>query len=311
MIAEVSEPQNYRLRPAKRIEQKMVADALHRLRSFDQLGKYRYVGLGSITFSEFSIFHRSLGINDMVSIERDGRKLKRVRFNRPFDCIEIEIGNAGDVVQRLDWQGRNIVWLDYTDSLSPSILDDLAYLAAELQSGSVLIATVNANHGHQEGRLGALRKRLPELVPSDYGKDEDLGGWRTAEAYQRIALATIRGVLADRNGVLDPDDQLQFEQLFNFVYQDRARMVTFGGILVSGADGQRFESAEFADLEFIRPDRLQYLIDVPVLTWCELRYLDRQLPGSTAPRAPGVPADDVERYRNLHRYFPGYVDADF
>ena len=52
---------DYRLRPAKHAERAMLVEAAARLR-FSDLQNYRYVGFGSIYFSDFEIFHKVLGI---------------------------------------------------------------------------------------------------------------------------------------------------------------------------------------------------------------------------------------------------------
>ncbi len=60
---------NYRVRPAKSIQRKMLCDALLRLSFFEPVENYRYVGFGSTTFTDFILFHKILGIKDMISIE--------------------------------------------------------------------------------------------------------------------------------------------------------------------------------------------------------------------------------------------------
>ncbi len=62
---------NYSLRPAKSVERKMLCEAIKRLAVFDKIESYKYVGFGSAYFSDFSLIHRSLGIEDMLSIEKD------------------------------------------------------------------------------------------------------------------------------------------------------------------------------------------------------------------------------------------------
>ena len=83
---------DFRLRPAKQIERKMICDALHRLTEFAWLDSYRYVGFGGIYFSEFVLFHKQLGIEDMISIERETDKRPRFGFNAPYKCITMKYG---------------------------------------------------------------------------------------------------------------------------------------------------------------------------------------------------------------------------
>ena len=48
----------------------MLRDAFRRLHPFDRIENYRYIGFGSIYFSDFHLFHRSFGMEDMLSIEK-------------------------------------------------------------------------------------------------------------------------------------------------------------------------------------------------------------------------------------------------
>lgn len=62
---------DYSLRPAKHAERRMMCDVFRRLRPFGRVEDYMYVGFGSVWFSDFSLFHRALGIRDMLSIEKE------------------------------------------------------------------------------------------------------------------------------------------------------------------------------------------------------------------------------------------------
>jgi hypothetical protein len=46
-----------------------MAEAFLRLRSFASVDTYRYIGLGSVYFADFSIFHSVCGFSDMISVE--------------------------------------------------------------------------------------------------------------------------------------------------------------------------------------------------------------------------------------------------
>ncbi|HYX17747.1 MAG TPA: O-methyltransferase, partial [Nostoc sp.] len=53
-------------------------DSLRCLSPFGEVAAYRYVGFGSTYFSDFILFHKSLHIEDMISIEKD--KYAKTRF---------------------------------------------------------------------------------------------------------------------------------------------------------------------------------------------------------------------------------------
>ena len=79
---------HYGLRPAKNVQRKMLVETFRRLSEFGAVDSYRYVGFGSTYFSDFSLFHKTLGIRSMISIERDLSNRKRFEFNRPFNCAK-------------------------------------------------------------------------------------------------------------------------------------------------------------------------------------------------------------------------------
>lgn len=68
-IKVASRPVNYRLRPAKNIERKMMGEVFGRLSAVEPLKAYQYVGFGAEFFSDFALYHQTLGIADMSSIE--------------------------------------------------------------------------------------------------------------------------------------------------------------------------------------------------------------------------------------------------
>jgi hypothetical protein len=236
---------NYSIRPAKSIERKMISEALRKLSVFGLVENYRYIGFGSTYFSDFILFHKSLGIHNMVSIEKDDFNRKRFEFNKPFDCIRLEFGLSNDVIPRLNWNEKTILWLDYDTKLDGTALADIKFFCAFAPVASVLIVTVNAQPDEIPGsgdineyRLEQLKNRVgEEKVPLTI-TGKDLRGWDNAKIFSRIILNEIQETLNDRNGGLHPSSKLHFRQLFNFHYSDGAKMLTVGGLLFE--EGQKF-----------------------------------------------------------------------
>ena len=304
----------YSLRPSKSIERKMLAEAFRRLSVFDRLSDYRYVGFGSTYFTDFSLFHKSLGITNMVSIEREAHKRERFEFNRPERCIRLEFGESTAILPKLSWETRTILWLDYDDKLHRDMLSDVKHACANACSGSVVVVSVNAHPDFfRTDRRRKLEERLGEdKVPIDV-KKRDLSEWGTAMIYRRIVVNEIDETLKERNGILGTGERLQFKQLFNFHYQDGAKMLTVGGVLVAQRELDLVAKCAFEQLPFIRNDVEPYSIQVPCLTYRELRHLDRMLPHSdpTSLDCPEwLPSDDVKKYAEVYRYFPLFAETE-
>ena len=276
---------DYRLRPAKTAERHMLCDAFRRLR-FGSIEGYQYIGLGSVYFSDFILFHRSLGIDRMVSIEKEAHDKPRFDDNLPFANIEMRYGMSHDELPHIDLSLRTIAWLDYDGMLSKEILDDVRYFASNTVSGSVLTVTVQCNPEAPkiDDKL-AITKRLRESLGSNRVPleidDDALGGWGTGELYRRIIVNEIQEVLTSRNGLRPRLQHIQYGQIFYFFYKDNARMLTTGGVFYDESQKTIFDSCGFSELSFVRTDDKPLIIRVPKLTFREIRKLDCQLPRQT------------------------------
>ncbi len=305
---------NYSIRPGKSIERKMLCDTFRKLSEFGRVESYRYIGFGSPYFTDFSLFHKSLGITNMISIEKDEENKDRFEFNRPFQCIQTEFGHSSDILPTLTWDMRTIVWLDYDGTLEPSVLTDVSFVCQKCLSGSLIIISINAQPDKptDEDRVECLKSRVgKENVPIDI-KDEDLAGWGTARVYRKIINNTISQILNDKNGGRPKESKIKYKQLFNFQYADGAKMLTVGGLLYDEGQDPMVAKCAFPDLNFVRIDEDPYRIVIPSLTYKEIRHLDMQLPGneSTELNSPGVPIRDVNKYKKLYRYFPTFVETE-
>jgi len=304
---------NYRLRPAKNIERKMIAEALVRLTIIENTNNYKYIGFGSWFFSDFALFHRSLGIKDMLSIEREAQKQPRVEFNRPFRCIDLDFRNSSEVLGSLSWDNKTILWLDYTDKLNNSILADIKFFCSGALPGSVIILTVNAEPDKfAEPRIDRLKKRIDETKIPGGTKPADLGGWGTADLYWRIIRNEISSVLNDRNGGRVRGQKLLFKQLFHFRYADDARMMTYGGLLYDEEMADNIVSCKFEKLRFVRMGEKHFKIRVPNLTIKEVHHLDEQLPITDPNQIEGLELseEDIRAYVKIYRYFPVFTESE-
>lgn len=305
---------NYSLRPAKNIQRKMLAAVFQRLNHFGRLKSYRYIGFGSTFFSDFSLFHKTLGIVKMLSIERDVDRKERFESNKPFQCIEMDFRESNAALPALDWNQKTILWLDYDDKLTSSVLTDVQFFCSSAPGGSVIVVTVNAEPDDLESdKLKLMRDRVgPAKLPQGT-EAADLEGWELAKTSRAIMTTEIEDTIRQRNGALPGATKLEYHQLFNFHYADGAKMLTIGGVICEEGQSPELDSCDFTNMEFVKTEAEPFHIEVPSLTFKELRVLDRALPhGDLVEGAPpGVPQVDVDRYAQVYRYFPTFVDAEF
>ena len=136
---------NFRLRPAKAIERKMIVEVCARMGAFSNLLGFRYIGMGSPFFNDFILLHRRYGMTNLVCIERESHHKDRFLFNKPFDCIEMEWGESTEVLPNLQWTGiPTIVWMDYDDCINEGMLADMRTIFSQLEPGSLALFTIQA-----------------------------------------------------------------------------------------------------------------------------------------------------------------------
>lgn len=310
---------NYALRPAKTVERKILCDIIRHLESFERIENYRYIGFGSIYFSDFQLFHQSLGISDMASVEKDTSNWKRIEFNLPYGCIRLMPGHSNQVLPNLSWDKRCIVWLDYESKIDKKVLADVATFCSRAQSGSMLLITLNAeperilwvSPEHQAfSRLQALRDAVgDDKVPRDI-TGTNLRGDDFARVCRRILLDEIAPCLADRSGPLPHEKKLDFLQIAFFLYADDARMMTLAGVLIEKEERSLLENCAFSKLPFFRDSETPYVIRAPKFTQKELHFLNSVLPSDTShcPEVSGIPTSDIQDYALIYRYYPSYVE---
>lgn len=312
---------NYSLRPAKFAERKMLCELFSRLRAFGALEAYRYVGFGSIWFSDCILFHKSLGVTDIISIEKVMANEDRFRFNLPYQNIRLEMQNAADVLPNLDWDQRMIIWLDYDAPLNLAILDDIRTCGSRIQSGSALAITVQSEKLYDKRDLHEepLHIETPEQFTDYFDSartfpnmdDGDLRGWGISKTSRRVLLSEIRNALSAVNPARPAGSRISFKQIAAFEYKDGAKMTTIVGVFVDQDHKDHFEQCGFDALPFYRDDDGDgaFQITVPLLTPREMRHLDKSLPLSagTTVNYGSIPEGDAKNYAKLYRYLPNFA----
>jgi hypothetical protein len=87
-------------------------------------------------------------------------------------------------------------------------------------------------------------------------------------------------------------------------------MMTFGGILYSDEIVRQYEKASFDDLDVVRTGQEQNHINPPRLTFAEMRDIERWLPSSPTESEAPVTDEIKERYADVYRYFPRFVESE-
>jgi hypothetical protein len=327
---------NYSLRPAKHIERKMFCETFGRLSILDNIKNYRYIGMGSAYFSDFSLFHKTLGINKLISIEGedDTQSKRRIKFNKPFACIDVEFGWTDKILPVLSWskwQEKSIVWLDYVDKLKESMFGDIETVLFNVKAGSIFLISVNIEEDDERDKktnpdnLGAKEFRFKMLCES-VGResipkrvdDMVLNINENKSIIREIIDTAFHRVIKKRNSGVGNEDRVEYKQLFNLHYKDTADMLTVGGIIFNKHQKEKVDEM-FDHLDFIRNNDDCFSIVVPKLTYREIHALDKVLPHITGKskntnksELSKIPVSSIDKrnYARIYRYFPTFAETN-
>ena len=303
---------NYSLRPAKSIERKMICESLRHLTSFAKLQNYQYIGFGSPYYTDFRLFHKSLGMKKLVSIEKEITKEKRFKYNKPFNCIKLFMEHSNNILPTLNWKGKSIVWLDNDDKLDDHILSDIQTVCSSVESGSVVLISVNVKPERLNERVTDLKKRITTIPLPSKLTESKLGGKHFSDICREIMNDAIQKFVHERNGIETEENKYNYKQIYNFEYADGADMLTLGGIIYQKKDEEKVNQCEFEKLEFIRFTSDPLRIRVPSLTFREIHALEKKMPSYKLDKCKiPVPDKDKEMYSHIYRFFPTFAEADF
>ena len=297
----------YDLRPAKQVERRMLLDFFRRLSGTGiPVESFRYTGMGSIHFVDHILFHKFLGIDKLVSVERDEDIETRIRFNAPFDNIEIAIMGIGEYIPRLRSCEKHIVWLDYDYQLTDDMISDVRSCAALLPVGSFVLVTVDVEqHKTSTGasdNFDYYKKVATNLwVPS----------WKAIDFSKPKLHLRARDLIAQafREGA-SGRPAVELLPCFSFLYSDGHRMMTFGVQIghrgeANELQGLRDGGADYLVLGF---DDEPFHIEVPVLTRRERPILESTMPSGNFQRVKhvGVSKEDFGKFHKIYRFLPSY-----
>lgn len=305
---------HYEFRPAKQVERRMLLHAFHELRNLGyKISSYEYTGLGSIYFVDFSLFHRYLGLTRMTSVEGDRDIKNRVIFNCPYKLINVVHDDMSTQIARLSSKRHHILWLDFDSILTEELIDTVLLATAQLSAQSILLVTVDVE---PPGRPEDGRKNWnPTAWMRYYQQEAAAYFWRgiSRRDFIRDALPTTNARILQ--AVIEQglrEREVDFIDMFSFLYADGHRMLSVGGMIGTKKDRQRIRTLDRKELFFMRDNIAEepFLIRVPLVTRKERLYLDQNMPchKKWSPSDFEMESDDMEDYMKIYRYYPAYTE---
>lgn len=314
----------YHLRPNKAVDRNLFVEGLIHLGKTVDISGYRYIGFGSYEFDEFKMIYRTLGIEDLHSIEMDSDVFRRQKFNKPYSSIQLFNKTCGEYFDEdYDNTRHSIVWADFSEANKKhSQCQDIANICSKMQNGDVLRITLNANPtgistgGKQTSdvppqerkklRFDALKEELNEYFP-DGVSEEDV----TRNGYPRLLLKVIKKAVYQ-----DLDVDLSPCPLCSYVYSDNTQMMTVTMIMFSAENRDRSVTKlreAFSGWEpYVNIDEWDRFIriDLPPLTVHEQLEIGQYEKNEAGVRQieedMGIKSEELERYLLFARYYPNY-----
>ncbi len=141
--------------------------------------------------------------------------------------------------------------------------------------------------------------------------------WNFSKKCQNIINEQIEKTIQDRNDA--SENKIKYQQLFNFHYNDGAKMLTIGGIISDNSFDDTISKCKFEELFFTSSTDDSFLIDTPNLTYREIKYLNKyiSLDISKIPKDSSgtkidsiIPQSDIKKFHEIYRYFPTFTEAN-
>ena len=314
----------YHLRPNKAVDRNLFVEGLIHFGKMVDISEYRYIGFGSYEFDEFKLIYRTLGIEDLHSIEMDSDVFRRQKFNKPYSCIQLFNKTCGEYFDE-DYDGakHSIVWADFSEANEKhSQCQDIANICSKMQEGDILRITFNENPtgistgGKQANdvpaeerkklRYDALKEELSEFFPDGFCENDI-----TRNRYPLLLLRAIKKAVYK-----DLDIDLSPCPICCYVYSDNTQMMTVTILMCSANDREtavnRLKTTFKGWESYVNIDEWDkpIKIDLPPLTVHEQleigQYEKNEAGQKKIEEEMGIKSEELKRYLLFARYYPNY-----
>jgi len=320
---------NYIFRPKKQIERKILIELFQNMQSTlnINISEYQYIGLGSIYYYDFILFHKYLNIRDMVSLD-DKEDYNRFEFNKPFDFITFKNMSTTDFILHDELDEKSFIWFDYDSSLirckrkkaeflflsTEKIFEDIQIITKKSKELDLFVITVNIKiqdtlFDSPTFKQGFI-KEYDEYLSDQYKQTDNI----TFEKYPLIIQNIIINIFRN-NEQFHP---VKFRKLFSFIYRDGVPMYTIGGIFREN----NLQDIDVTEDSFFQKDENEVInIDVPLLTYYEKMTLDKNILNIkenltslnkekiTEMLGFEMEPSELKSYLNYYRYYPQYYEG--
>ena len=296
---------NYLLRLRKQIERKMIIEMLQKIKKELPIEDYSYIGLGSIYFADFILFHKYLHINDMTSLEKDRKKKKRFKFNKPYDFIKLKMKVASTYLKELEWEKDPLfIWLDYDYFIDMDTIEDIIYISNKAKPNDIFIVTIDAEFPEDPDAMQQFLDDYRLYIGSDITVE------KAKRNFPKVLHRMVNTSL--KEGEKYRSSNIKISQLLNLSYKDTSKMYTYGCIF-EDHNSSIIEKCNLKQLGFIRTGKTVFKIDCPLITPKEKFHLDSCIKENKKCIDPenqaGLKKAYYEKYGIFYKYYPQYFES--
>lgn len=274
------------------------------------LRDYHYLGMGSVFFWDYLLFHKLLGMRSLTSAEIDTGMTDRVRYNKPFRLLQIEMKPIASALETLDREKRHVVWMDYDSIVSKSMLADATQAGTRLGKDSICLITVDltppADPEYSPGPKEWIEyyRTVADKLWNPAWEAKDFAEASLWERVTQLLVSAIQSGCTGQGKALIP--------LFHFLYRDGDHwMMTLGGMFGGPAQLKRIRRSDLPSAVYYRGDfHSPYKIHVPRFTRRERFHLDQAMPREPGWRPGEFETDenDLAAYSDIYRFLPAYAE---
>jgi hypothetical protein len=306
---------SYDLRPAKQCERKLILEFFACANECGhKISDYRYVGMGANRFYDFILMHKQFSIRKMISLEHNQSMYSRAVFNTPFKFLEVLNQNVSSFALKDTGHKNTIYWLDFDDGIGPGITGDITSIAHNIVENDFLFVTVTGTPTKAYSKLNSAGRRdLMQDTLGDYAASvtvEDTETNNFSDAVDKVLRVALQNIFATRAPI-------GFRELFRVQYADGLEMVTIGGIISEIATGSAIKNSLMRKAPFLYPsDGSRYKIGKFDFTEKERALFDLAVTSGrknsreiNTLRRMGFKDAEMDRYREVLRYYPRYIET--
>lgn len=311
---------SYYLRPKKQIERKIFIEILRTMQlKFDgfDFSSYNYVGMGSVYYYDYLLFHKYLSIKNMVSFDAADNP-ERFEYNKPYEFINFENLTSTEFLKNYTSSINSLIWIDYDSRfvdkdeniLYQTLVDDLALICKKTKKNDFFILSINCKLSADKD----VRKLISENLEA-YTSPKIISKFFNEKKFKFVVEDVILNLLEE----FTKHKSVKFQKLFSFFYQDGAPMYTIGGVYSNDLQLKTLIDKEFPVLKSQIVD-----IDVPHLTYKEKILLDSLISNDVVNnnadfkviekklKENGLNFSSIKKLRNyfdFYKYYPQYYEG--